>query len=103
MKIIFKILVSPFIFILTAIMYLFPLNVFSYFTAMFGFVGLFKHIFCSLMKWENNFDYPFFDHFNNPIHNYLAGATIHIWFPFYNTYLFLFNEEKFRYNELSVI
>jgi len=102
MKTIFKIIISPLIFIITALMVWFPFNIMSYFTAMFGFAALFKHIFYSLMKWEKNFDYPFLNHFKNPIHNYLAGATLHIWVPFYATYLFIFKEEEYRYSILSI-
>ena len=95
MKTIFKIIVSPIIFLFTTLMVWFPLNIISYFIAMFGFLGIFKHISYSIMKWENDFDYPI-DHFKNPIYNYLAGSTLHIWLPFYSTYLFIFKEEEYR-------
>lgn len=95
MKTIFKIIISPIILLFTALMVWFPLNIISYFIAMFGFLGIFKHIFYSIMQWENDFDY-LIDYFKNPIYNYLAGSTLHIWLPFYSTYLFIFKEEEYR-------
>ena len=101
MKTIFKIIVSPIIFLFTGLMIWFPLNIISYFIAMFGILGIFKHVFYSIMQWENDFDYPI-DYFKNPIYNYLAGSIIHIWLPFYSTYLFIFKEEVYRNHVVNI-
>jgi len=95
MKKLFKITASPFIFVLTFIYVCHPFNVFSYILAGIGFFKFFDFIFHKVMDWDFTFDYPF-DKFKNPIHNYLAGATVHLWSPFYATYLFLFEEEEYR-------
>ena len=64
MKTIFKIIVSPVIFLFTTLMFWFPLNIISYMIAMIGLLRMFKHIFYSIMELENEFDYPI-NHFKN--------------------------------------
>lgn len=92
---VYKIFVAFILIIVIEILLIVPLNLISYLIVIVGIYNVFVLAHDSIRGREHEGNYPI-DFSERPIVNYLLGATIFIWVPFWVAYLFLFDEEEYK-------